>query len=206
MAGSYFELLTEQEGLPAKPFDPIEELKRLRRELMLRTQVSELSVEEIACSLPFRAKIIQPEVSTKDVTLPPPGKIVPSEMESVSLESVTKKADEITKTLAIWQHSRHRTRPIRDDIFRGRREFWSKKQKPATVARFLTTPQEETLKTLNAGLMALGIIGVVFGVLSFFQGLESDFSLGSLVCVTGAAVIVIGLGGRFLASRLDPAK
>jgi len=49
----------------------------------------------------------------------------------------------------------------------------------------------------------LGIIAVVFGVLCFFRGLESDLSIGSLVCVTGAAIAVIGLGGRVLASRFD---
>jgi hypothetical protein len=67
------------------------------------------------------------------------------------------------------------------------------------TTEFLTAPQEGTLKMLNGGLIALGIIGVVFGIVSFCRGLESDLSFGSLVCATG-------LGGRVLAARSDFAR
>ena len=129
-----------------------------------------------------------------------------SKAESISLESVMKKTIGIKKTLAIWQRSRIRTKPARNDMFLGNilhkgRKPCRKRQKHSVIAKYLTTPHEGTLKMINAGLMALGIVGVVFGGLSFFRGLESDLSIGSLVCVTGATIAVIGLGGRFLASQ-----
>jgi len=209
MAGSYFEMLTEHEGLPAKPFDPVEELKRLRRELALRVQPPEPTTEKIAVPPPFlfHTEIVQADIEAKNVAFTSPSETVPPEIEPVSLESVAKKADEMKKTLTIWQRSRiHTKEPARNDIFRGKRKSWNKKRKPSTVAQYLTTPQEGTLETANAGLMMLGIIGVLFGVLSLFRGLETDLSVGSLVCATGAAIVIIGLGGRFLASRSNPAK
>jgi len=224
MAGSYFDMLTEQQGIPAKPFDPVEELKRLRRELALRVQTPDNPPTETVADPPpslihteiVQAKTIQAEIETTDiaadVALPPPCAITshetaPPEAEPVTLETVTKKVDEIKKTLVVWQRSRlhaksgRNTKPVRGDIFRGKRQSWNKRRKPSAVAQYLTTPQEGTLETVNAGLMAFGIVGIVFGVLSLFRGLETDLSVGSLVCATGAAIVVIGLGGRFLASR-----
>ena len=198
MGDSYFELLTEQEGIPAKSFDPVEELKRLRRGLTLRLQISKPSAEEVADLLPFQA-----ESETKEAVPLPSGKMELPDSEPVSFESVMQKAGEIKKTLTFWQRSRIRTKPGRNAIFRGIQKVRYSRAKSLGVAQFLTTPQEGTLKTVNAGLMALGMIAVVFGVLCFFRGLESDLSIGSLVCVTGAAIAVIGLGGRVLASRFD---
>ena len=195
-------MLTEQQGVPAKPFDPVEEIKRLRRGLALRLQTTEPPAEKIADSPISQTKIVRSVIEKKDA-VSPPREMVPPETESVTLESVTKKADEMKKTLAIWQHSRLRTKPIRNDIFRGNPKRWGKRRKRLTVSQYLTTHQEGTLETVNAGLMALGIVGVVFGVLSFFRGMESDLSIGSLVCATGALIVVIGLGGRFFASHFD---
>jgi len=254
MAGSYFEMLTEQQGIPAKPFDPVEELKRLRRELALRTRISKLSTEKVVDPPQpfFHTEIVQVEIETDDVTAalplhceplhceppckvpcepppcetpscePSPCKTPPCETaslgtEPVTFETVTKKVDEMKKTLAIWQRSRLHTKsgrnkkPARSDIFRGKRQSWSKRawnkrRRSSTVAHYLTTPHEGTLETANAGLMALGIVGVIFGVLSLFRGLETDLSVGSLVCATGAAIVLIGLSGRFLASRSHLAK
>ena len=210
MAESYFELLTEQQGIPAKPFNPVEELKRLRRELALRTRTFELTAEKITDPCPVQTNIVQTEteIDAKDAVLLPTRKTAPSETEPASLESITKKADDMKRTLAIWQRSRKRTKPVRSDIFRGNvfqksRKSRNKRNNSSLIIRFLTTPQEKTLQTVNAGLIALGIVGVIFGVLSFFRGLESDLSIGTLVCVTGATVVAIGLGGRLLAARND---
>jgi len=59
------------------------------------------------------------------------------------------------------------------------------------------------METVNATLTALGIVGIVFGMLSFYRGWEGDLSLGSLVCTSGAAIVAIGISGRCLASRCD---
>ena len=191
-------MLTEQQGIPAKPFDPVEELKRLRRGLMLRMQTSD---EPETTAKPSR---LQAEIVTKNTVSLPPRETAPPETEPVSLETVVEKAGEIKKTLAIWQRSRLRTRSARGDLFRGNRTPRSKRKHPSVAAQYLinlAAPKEGTLETVSAGLMALGIVGVIFGILSFFRGLESDLSLSPLVGVTGAAIVVIGLGGRLLASR-----
>ena len=193
MAESYFEMLTEQQGIPAKPFDPLEELKRLRRELALRTQSIEQPAEKSVEPPHLQIKILQEEVETKVTPL--------SEIEPVTLESVAKKTDEMKNTLAIWQRSRLHTKPVRNGIFRGKRKSVRKKKNPSVAAQYLTAPQEETWQTINAGLMALGVVGIVFGILSLFRGLESDVSLGSFTCATGIAIVAIGLGGRLFASR-----
>ena len=206
MAESYFDMLIEQQEVPARSFDPVEELKRLRRELALRTQISAQEVEQSTYVPPAQEHIelnrtrIIPQAS-----LPlPQEKALPSETEITSLQSVMEKAEAMKKSLVIWQRSRQHARRERRDLFGGSRMAWYKKRVSLSpVTRFLTTPQEETLETLNAGLMALGIVALVFGVLSFFRGLESDLSIGSLVCATGAAIVIIGLGGRFLAMRSD---
>ena len=205
MAESYFELLTEQDGIPAKPFNPVEELKRLRRGLALRLQVAESAMENVVDPPPHRFEICPAKIEPQHAVVVPITKTVSPETEPVSLESVMEKAGSLKNTLALWQRSRIRTKPAPNDIFRGnfhgRQKFGSKKQSSLSVTQYLTTPQEETLEIVNAGLVALGIIGVVFGFLSFWRGTESDLSFGSLVCATGVAVVFIGLGGRFLASR-----
>ena len=203
MAGSYFELLTEQEGLPTKPFDPVEELKRLRRELTLRSHLYEPPDVEVIEPSTVQVETVQIAVIQANVA---PQNAVPPTAEPISLGSVIQKAGEKKKTLAILQRSRLHTHPSRKDMFRGSRKPRYQRQAPSVVARYLTTPQEGTLESVNAGLMSLGIIGVIFGVLCVFRGLESDLTIGSLVCATGAAIIAIGLGGRFLASRSEFAR
>ena len=208
MAESYFELLTEQDGIPAKPFNPVEELKRLRRGLALRLQTSESPTEHIVDPPPPPSEICPEEIETKHAVVIPFAKTVSLKTEPVSLESVMEKADNMKNALAFWQRSRILAKPAHNDIFRGnlyqkRQKSWDNKQGSSSVTQYLTAPREETLETVNAGLVALGIIGVVFGVLSFWRGMESDLSFGSLVCATGAAVVLIGLGGRFFASRSD---
>jgi len=203
MAGSYFELLTEQEGLPTKPFDPVEELKRLRRELSLRSHLSEPPTEKVAEFPAVQVEIAQIEIVQANSA---PKNAIASEAEPISLESVMQKTGEIKKTLAVLQRSRLHTRPSRKDMFRGSRKPRYLRQTPSVVARYLTTPQEGTLESVNAGLMSLGMIGVIFGVLCLFRGFESDLTIGSLVCATGAAVVAIGLGGRLLASRAELAR
>ena len=179
VAESYFELLTEQEGIPVKTFDPVGELKCLRRKLAQRMQTLE-----------------PPENEKKPEIIP----LI--QMESISLETVTTKVSEMKKTLLHWQRSRFRQRSLRSNMFRGDRR-WCKRQIPSVVTQYLAAPQEKTLETLNAGLTALGVIGITFGILSVFRGWESDFSLGFLVSLSGLAVIAIGFGGRILATRSD---
>ena len=57
------------------------------------------------------------------------------------------------------------------------------------------------MEMVNATLTALGVVGIVFGISSFYRGWEGDLSLGSLVCTSGMAIVAIGIGGRCLASR-----
>jgi hypothetical protein len=182
----------------------VEELKRLRRELDLRAHscepphekvTEEKAAEKVADLPPRPIEMVQVEMETNATVSP--------ETEPISLESVMQKMGEMKKTLAVLQRSRLRTHPNRKDMFRGSRKPLYKRQTPSVVARYLTTPQEGTLESVIAGLMALGIIGVVFGILCVFRGLESDGTIGSLVCATGAAMVVIGLGGRLLASRFE---
>ena len=201
-------MLTEQDGIPAKPFNPVEELKRLRRKLALRLQVSESAPEKVIDPPPPQSEICPAEIETKNAVIIPFAKTVSPETALVSLESVMEKTGNMKKTLAVWQRSRIRTKPSPNDIFRGNlyrggQKFWNKKQSSSGITQCLTTPREETLEVVNAGLVALGTIGVVFGALCFWRGMESDLSFGSLVCATGAVVVLIGLGGRFLASRSD---
>ena len=188
MAESYFELLTERQGLPAKPFDPLKELKHLRRRLALRIQNCE-QFGKIDLP-PF-----QEEVKSQNASLP----------ESISPESVLKQVLGMKTTLAIWQRSRLRIRSQRGSMFRGHQRLWNKKRLPSLVIQYLNTPQEGMLETVNAVLTALGMIGIVFGILSFYRGWESGLSPGSLICATGAAVVAIGLGGHFLAAFTEPA-
>ena len=194
MAESYFELLTEQDGLPAKPFDPVEELKRLRRRLALRIQAYQ--PPEKKDNLPFSL----PKIEARKSVLP-----LPPQMEPFSLEMVLEKVGKIKKTLAVWQQSRHcRRMPLA--IFRGNRQFWRTKRLPSVVAQYLTDPQEGMLETISAALTALGIIGIVFGILSFSHGWASDLSFGLQVSLSGLTVIAIGLGGRFLTLQVDPSQ
>ena len=183
MAESYFELLTEQQGLPAKPFEPLEELRRLRQQLALRIQRLE-APEEIVWH-PF-----QKEIGTNESLAPEP----------VALERVVKQIGDMKKTLAAWHRSRVRTRMPRDGMFRARPMFPSRRYVPAAAVSSSELRREGILENVNAGLTALGVIGVVFGTLSFYRGWENDLSLGTLVCASGSAIIAIGLVGHLLAS------
>ena len=187
MAESYFELLTENRGFPAKTFEPLEELKRIRRGLALRLQ----NLEPAAQGAPLSLAGLVPH----DTAFSP--------AEPTLLESVVEQVGGMKNTLAIWQRSRTRSKTTQSDIFRGDR-------KPASGGRFSLADaehpagsQEGMLDRVNAGLTALGVIGVVFGFLSFFRGWESDLSLGSMVCLSGASIVAIGLCGNFLAMRAE---
>ena len=196
MAESYFELLTRQEGLPAKPFDPVGELKRLRRMLALRMQISQLQVKTDLPPLPT-------EPDTEDTPFLS-FEVVPSEItEPVSLEMMVKTVSGMQKALVLWQRSRSRRKSLRSNIFRGSRQFWNKRRIPLVVTPYFAVPQEGILETVNTGLTALGVIGIVFGILSLLRGWDSDLSLGTLISVSGLTIIAIGLGGRFIASHTD---
>ena len=193
MEESYFELLTQQPGLPAKLFDPLEELKLLRRTLDSRLQTSESSVETFFDSPPLQTKIEMQEVAPTPFY----------ETEVVSLEAVMDKIENINNMLTDLQPSRECTEPSPNDIFRGNQRAEKKRRVPALIAQCLNVPQGRILETLNVCLMALGIIGAVFGVLVFSRGWEGDLPLGSWICTSGAAIVILGLGGRFLASHAE---
>jgi hypothetical protein len=193
---SYFELLTEQQGMPAKSFDPLEELRRLRRQLTLRIQ--SLEPPEKISHLSFQTEIaFQEEVGIRE----------PFDPEPISLETVVKQVGSIKKTLkktlSIWQRSRSRSRLLRDGIFRARQKFASRRYVPTVIVPDSDLRGERTLERVSVGLTALGAIGVIFGTLSFYRGWENDLSLGTLVCVSGAAIIAVGLVGHILAPRSD---
>lgn len=200
MEDSYFELLAGQQGFPVKTFDPLGEMKRLRRGLALRLQNLEQPVKDNMLSAPaeIEMKYVSPVLPHESVTSesePPP-------MEPISLESVVKKADDIKNTLTMWQRSRYRAKATHIDIFRGDRRFWNGKRVTSVVTQYLAVPQERILEHANAGLIAIGVIGVIFGFLNVLHGYESGLSLGTVVCCSGASIIAIGLGGNFLASRV----
>ena len=165
-------------------FDPLGELKRLRRTLALRMQTAERT-----------EKADLPSFQEEDE------KKTPSLSEFPSLETVVNQVGNMKTALTIWQRSRVRTRPQSGDVFRGHRRLWNKRRIPSVLIQYLNTPQGGMLETIHAGLTALGVVGVVFGILSFCRGWESDLSLGSLVCVSGITIVAIGLGGHFLASQ-----
>jgi len=179
VAGSYFELLTEQQGLPVKPFDPLEELRRLRRRLAARMQQED----------------VREEICTDTTNV--------SYSEPVSLGAVVNQVDCIKKSLAVLHRSRIHMKPPYKGIFRGGRKLEDQRQMPPAIPRYTEPPRGEMTETVNTVLTALGIVGIVFGILSFYRGWEGDLSLGSLVCTSGAAIVAIGISGRCLASRCD---
>jgi hypothetical protein len=197
VAVPYFDLLTEQRGLPVKPFDPLEELRCLRRRLALRLHNLEFTGLEFTEETGF--PLTQEELSTGEAPVPEP----------VSLEMVVNQVSAMKKTmkktLAIWQRSRFRAKQPRRSIFRSHQRMLNKRRVSTMLAQYLDTPQKGMLEMLHAGLTALGVIGVVFGFLSYYRGWESGLSLGSLVCASGATVVAIGTAGLFLASWADPA-
>jgi len=203
---SYFELLTGQQGFPAKTFDPLEELKRLRRGLALRLQNLELPVKDTVQEniLAFPAEIERKDavpLLLHDSVL---SESEPLPMEPVSVESVVQKADDIKNTLTIWQRSRCRAKAPPIAIFRGDQKLWDRRRVTSVVAQYMAVPQEGILEKVNAGLTALGVVGVIFGFLNVFPGCESGLSFGATICCSGASIIAIGLGGNFLASRVCP--
>lgn len=185
MAESYFDLLTEQSGIPAKPFDPVGELKRLRQRLTLRMQVSE-----------------PPEIEIPAVVSPSMGKPTDSD----TLETVVKTVRQLKKTLTTRQRSRFRRRLLHPVFVPRKQSLDTPRHIPEVVTQYLTDPQADTLEIMSAGLTAFGIMGIIFSALSFYRGWEGDFSLGSLLCFSGLTIMTIGLAGRFLASRTIPLR
>lgn len=179
VTGSYFELLIEQQGFPAKPFDPLEELRRMRQRLAARMQQTD----------------VREEINTDTTNVP--------FTEQASLGAVAEQVGRIKKSLAILHRSRIPAKPPHFGISRNGRKWENKRQKPTLVPQYTETQPGGTLETVSASLTALGIVGIVFGILSFYRGWESDLSLGFLVCTSGAAIVAIGISGRCLASRHD---
>ena len=186
MAESYFELLTEQQGVPAKSFDPLEELRRLRQRLALRIQSLEPPEEIRRPPVQEEAKIYQP-----------------FNPEPVSLEAVVKQVGSMKKSLKILQRSRSRSKVARDGIFRARPTFPNQRYVHAVIVPDSDLREGGILEKVNVLLTALGAIGVVFGALSFYRGWESDLSFGTLAYVSGSAIIAVGLVGHILASHAD---
>ncbi|MCL2005788.1 MAG: hypothetical protein FWG73_06450 [Planctomycetaceae bacterium] len=193
MAESYFDWLTEQQGLPAKPFDALEELKQLRRKLAARIQTSEFSATD--------TPVLPAKIETNDEP--------DTQTEDASLDSALNAVANMKQTLAACQQSSQRIKPQCSNLFRGRESQAEENADertqspivlPAAVSQELNVPQDSMLETINAGLMALGIIGVVFGLLSFYRGWESDLSFGTLASASGAAIVAVGFCGRLLAS------
>jgi len=181
MAESYFDLLTTRQGLPAKPFDPLEELRLLRRRLTERLQTSEPPMEP-------------PPVETLETAL-----FLNCETEPGSLEAVANKTESTEGSpgepvILPFVEETKKSNAVKLE---------GETQRNDGVRRRITQGYGtgQILDTLNGSLITLGIIGIVFGVLSFFRGWNGDLPLGSLVLVSGLAIVVTGLGGRFLASR-----
>jgi len=214
MAESYFELLTEQQGLPAKPFDPLEELRLLRRKLDLRLQKSEPPAADTAGNPSLSAKIEVAEVPAPPLPCKSPLPEIPvSAAVSASLVAVAEKVENLQTVLTTWQSPPEHTgqklpkqqRPSRGQFGQDPTQSLPGGTNTAalSVHQNPDMPQGRMLETLNAGLTALGVIGAIYGVLTFYQGWEGDLSLSSWICMSGAAIIVLGLSGRFLAAHVE---
>ena len=181
MADSYFDLLTQQEGLPAKQFDPLEELKLLRRKLALRLHKFEPSPEV------FAVKEVVP--------------LTRVETGPVSLEAVVSQVESIEETLAslttLRTQQEDHALPIVEGISRPEIPL-VESHRNVNVSNDGMLP---TLSTVNLGLIALGIVAVVFELLNFSWGLAGNLPFASWVSASGAAIIAIGLTGRIIASR-----
>jgi hypothetical protein len=125
--------------------------------------------------------------------------------EPVSLGAVVNQVDGIKKSLAALHRSRMHTKPPHPGNFRSGRKLENPRQMPA-LPPYTEIPKGGVIEMVNAALTALGIVGIVFGILSFYRGWESDLSLGSLVCTSGLAIVAIGISGRCLASRCDSSE
>jgi len=221
MAESYFELLTGQQGLPVKSFDPLAELRLLRRKLDLRLQKSELPAADTAGSLSLPAKIEVAGVPAPPLPCePPPTEIPVYAAEPAPLEAVVEQVENLQTVLTTWQSpheyagqrlpSPEQSNPEQshpEQSYRGQpgQEHAQplpdgKKTALLHAHQNLDVPQGRMLETLNACLTALGVIGAVYGVLTFHRGWEGDLPLSSWICMSGAAIIALGLSGRFLAA------
>jgi predicted small integral membrane protein len=184
VAESYFELLTEQQGLPAKTFDPLGELKRIRRKLALRMHSSDIP-DDIGLFT------FQEKAEPNDSARPEP----------IALDAVIEKVNTIKRTLTVWHRSRSRfpMRQARFGIFRSYQTKRNRKHISSVVAQYIELSQVGKLDKINAALIATGIVGVIFGALNFFCGGSSDVSFSTLICASGATIVAIGFSGRFLA-------
>ena len=138
--------------------------------------------------------------------------------KKVSLESLANTIENVRETLAIVQPIQEQhchqecTRPVPSEPVMGfprdihaveEQGSENRSQISAVIVQNLGAPQEKLLNTFNVAMTALGIIGVVFGMLSFSRGWEGDLPLGSWISASGGAIIALGLGGRFFASRTE---
>jgi hypothetical protein len=169
-------------------FDPIQEVRHLRQELALRLAMlaSKPSIEP------------KPE-PTPDVHVTVP----------VSAESLNKQIQRTKRVLGFLQMpGKSRTSAA---LFKGRPQKTSQhsavaEPQPISFVSQLQKHSESLLcrlERMNAGFTALGLVGIVFGVLCLVRGFDRDLSLGYPVCASGLTMILTGLGGYFLAS---PAK
>ena len=246
----YFDWLTEQQGMPAKPFDPLEELKQLRRKIALRLQKTELpnvNIPDCDCPADGRSPCGQSALYRahpghnhpgqnhpgQNAVYPEPGTVLssqtlssqtlptqpsaplnagsfghtesrPQEKEPISLDTALETVSRMKKTLAAHHQASRRAGQTPSAPFRSRWQHENVRQvaeRLAEVARSiqnLDAPKENVLEKFNVGFISLGIAGVIFGILSFYRGWESDLMFGTVASASGAAIIAIGVGGQLL--------
>lgn len=205
MGDSYFELLTGQQGFPAKAFDPLEEIRRIRRNLDLRLKSVDIKHAELHTEVP--SSVASHFVAESIETIP---------LEPVAIETVTRHVAGMKRTLSMWQRSRSRSKTSPLETYRGVQKRVTAPQK-ATEKNVHTAVEQyiaecfsnassdlpqEVLEKLNAGFIVLGMVGIFFGSLVLLWGWSHDLSFGSTVCLSGASIVAVGLGGHFLASRM----
>ena len=179
MAKSYFDMLTQHDGLSAKQFDPLEELRLLRRKLAMRLQAFDAD--------PAMVEAIEIEpVSVAD-------------SQHVSFEEVVCQMTSIKETLAC---ATQRTIPQHHTMLQT-----AERDLPPEVAseeserigvHLHNVGVLPLLDTLNVSLISLGMVGVIFGMLNLSWGVESNLPFASLAAASGAVIVAVGIAGRKL--------
>ncbi|MDR0520606.1 MAG: hypothetical protein LBH00_02000 [Planctomycetaceae bacterium] len=173
MGESYFDVLTSEGTIPAETFDPVLELKRLRRGLMLRLQSGRETPD-----LPADLALLERQNR------------LPAEQRANQIAHLRQVLSSLRLSYGKYSR-RYRLHTLKRAVFRKKRYT---DETPAANYR-------EEIRLLRAvsgiSFVSLGLAGLVF-IGSFFVHNSS----AATVCITaGLAAAAAGFGGRFLAEN-----